>query len=71
MTLADYLADRDMTYAAFGRKIGTKHARTVERYAKGIQKPNAAMMAAVVRVTDGEVTPNDFFGISGKLVRAV
>ena len=61
MRLADYLTSQCLTYAAFARRIGSAHARTVERYAKGQQRPNAAMMIAIARETGGAVKPNDFF----------
>lgn len=64
MRLADYLKTNDLTYAAFARRIGSEHARTVERYAKGRQRPNFTMMAAIVEATGGEVTPNDFFAFA-------
>ncbi|WP_343545482.1 hypothetical protein [Sphingomonas paucimobilis] len=61
MTLADYLSEHELSYAAFGRLIGTKYARTVERYAKGQQPPNAEMLKRIYQATGGAVTPNDFF----------
>lgn len=69
MQLADYLLQHGLTYAEFARRVGSDHARTVERYAKGKQRPNAAMMTAVVRATAGEVTPNDFYGVVDGCVR--
>lgn len=61
MTLADFLSLHRLSYAEFARRIGSAHARTVERYAKRQQRPNAAMMTAIVVETGGLVTPNDFF----------
>lgn len=61
MTLADYLAANDMSYAAFGRKIRTPHASTVRRYALFLQPPNAEMLKRIHDATAGSVTPNDFF----------
>jgi hypothetical protein len=61
MELAAYLKRERKTYSAFGLLIGTNHARTVERYAKGKQRPNAVMMQRITLATSGEVTPNDFF----------
>lgn len=61
MELAAYLQRERTTYSAFARSIGTNHARTVERYAKGQQRPNAVMMQRITVATSGEVTPNDFF----------
>lgn len=63
MKLAGYMSEHALTYAEFARRIGSAHARTVERYAKGHQRPNAMMMAAIVRATGGAVTPNDFFDL--------
>lgn len=63
MQLALYLERQGTSYTAFARLIGTKHARTVERYAKRQQRPNAAMMQAIVAATCGAVTPNDFFDL--------
>ena len=61
MTLADYLTEHKLSYAAFGRLIGTKYARTVERYAKGQQPPNPEMLRRIYDATGGAVTPNDLF----------
>ena len=63
MRLADYLKSHQLSYAAFARRIGSGHARTVERYAKGMQRPNSTMMVAIVDATNGDVTPNDFFDL--------
>lgn len=63
MQLSNYLSLHSLSFSEFGRRIGTQHARTVERYAKGQQVPNREMMARIVEVTNGDVTPNDFFGL--------
>ena len=63
MQLRLYLEQYGLSYADFARRVGSNHARTVERYAKGMQRPNAVMMKRVVRATEGAVTPNDFFGV--------
>lgn len=64
MTLQDYLSREGLTFTAFALKIGTKHPRTVERYAKGQQIPDRTMMRRIVEETNGEVMPNDFYDIS-------
>lgn len=64
MKLASYLVDNALTYTEFALLIGTQHARTVERYAKGLSIPNRRMMARVSRATKGAVQPNDFFEIA-------
>jgi hypothetical protein len=66
MQLIDYLIREKLTFTAFAALVGSKHARTVERYAKGDQIPGREMMVRIVDVTAGEVTANDFFGIVGR-----
>lgn len=63
MLLRDYLAREGLTYSAFAVRIGSNHARTVQRYALGQQIPDKTMMLRIVDATNSEVTPNDFFGI--------
>lgn len=62
MTLQDYLVREGLTFTAFAAMVGTKYPSTIERYAKGQQIPGRSMMAEIVRVTRGEVMPNDFYG---------
>jgi hypothetical protein len=64
MLLTDYLSREELSFSEFARRIGTKHARTVERYAKGQAIPNRVMMPRIVEQTAGEVRPNDFFPVS-------
>lgn len=61
MKLANYLAHHKISYSEFARRIGTPHARTVERYAKGQRVPAGHMMAAIVAASQGAVQPADFF----------
>jgi hypothetical protein len=61
MRLEAYLKREKLTLSAFARQIGTKHARTVERHAKGYSIPSREMMARITTATGGEVTANDFF----------
>lgn len=70
MTLAEYLAAKKITYAAFAERIGAGHARTVERYAKGQRTPDGDTLRTIFEQTDGEVTPNDFFGVGDRLAAA-
>lgn len=60
MQLQSYLDTEKLTYTEFARRIGTKHARTVERYAKGQRIPRPKMMGRIVRETGGQVTAADF-----------
>ena len=61
MEIANYLACHGISYAEFARRIGTPHARTVERYAKNQRVPSGRMMAAIIAATDGVVQAADFF----------
>lgn len=65
MTLQDYLSQEGFTFTAFAALIGTDYPSTVERYAKGRQIPGRSMMRKIVRVTNGAVMPNDFYGLHG------
>jgi hypothetical protein len=60
MKLATYLAYHKISFSEFARRVGTKHPRTVERYAKGQRIPSGRMMAAIVASTAGAVQPADF-----------
>lgn len=62
MLLKTYLADANITYDAFARRIGVANAGVVAKYAAGKRTPRPKFMAAIVRETDGKVQPNDFFG---------
>lgn len=61
MTLGQYLTDNEISFSEFARRIGTKHARTVERYVKNKRVPSGRMMAAIIKATDGAVQVSDFF----------
>lgn len=60
MKLSDFLVAEKITYTDFAKRIGSKHARTVERYAKGDRYPRPKQMAAIRRETGGKVTADDF-----------
>jgi hypothetical protein len=66
MQLQKWLADERITYTDFAKRIGSKHARTVERYAKGTRFPRPKMMAAIRRETGGKVTADDFQSIAAE-----
>ena len=59
MTLDHYLRQHGLSYSEFARRIGTPHARTVERYAKKKRVPSGRMMAAIVAASGGAVQPAD------------
>lgn len=63
MRLMEYLRRERLTYAAFANRIGTRHARTVQRYVQGSSRPSGDMIQAIIHATGGEVTANDFFDL--------
>jgi len=62
MTLRDWLADNGVSNAEFGRRID-RTAEAVRRYASGERIPDRETMPMIMRVTGGEVSANDFFGL--------
>ncbi|MBB3940715.1 transcriptional regulator with XRE-family HTH domain [Novosphingobium fluoreni] len=63
MTLKDWLAEQELTSAAFAARIG-KTAESVRRYVNGDRIPDKETMPVIASETSGKVTANDFFGIS-------
>lgn len=62
MQLDDWLTRERLTFGQFGGAI-SRTAEAVRRYAKGERIPDRDTMAAIVRETSAEVTPNDFYGV--------
>lgn len=60
MTLSDYLKQHGITQLAFAAKLGV-HSSTVSRLCRGETVPEAGLIAAIVRETQGAVLPNDLF----------
>ncbi len=61
MKLAHYLRENDISFSEFARRIGTPHARTVERYVKNKRVPSGRMMMQITAATGGAVQAIDFF----------
>lgn len=59
MTLKDWLTAQDMTASEFAERIGRSPA-TVSRILRGVNRPDWKTCDAIMRVTKGEVAPNDF-----------
>lgn len=57
-----YLAERDISAKAFGDRVGASE-RAVIKWMRDERVPGRQFMAAIVRETNGEVTPNDFFDV--------
>lgn len=60
MKLAEYLANKDITHADFGKLIRISQA-AVTRYAQGDRFPKKEILERIYAATKGAVTPNDFF----------
>lgn len=59
MKLAEYLRSSSITYRQFAAALGCDPAQ-VSRWVTGRRMPTMEMAARICRVTDGQVTPNDF-----------
>lgn len=59
MTLTQYLEREGLTDAQFADKIGVERS-TVTRLRAG-QMPSSKTLLAIIEITGGEVTANDFF----------
>jgi transcriptional regulator with XRE-family HTH domain len=55
MTLHEWLAQKGLSLAEFGRLIG-KSAPTVSRFVRGIGNPDLETMLAIQQATGGKVT---------------
>jgi transcriptional regulator with XRE-family HTH domain len=66
MTLARFLSSREITRAAFARRIGVSRV-TLQRYLAGDRFPRPDVLRRIASVTLGEVTANDF--VSQKVER--
>ena len=61
MTLSAYLKNRGLTHEKFAAMVGAS-AFGVRKWARGERTPRPDAMRKIQEVTDGEVTPADFFG---------
>ena len=62
MKLSDYLAQPGRTATGLAAEAGVA-VSTITRAARGDMMPSRELMRAINRLTDGQVTPNDFVGI--------
>lgn len=60
MRLSDYLTKHKLSDDTFAERIGVNRS-TVSRLRRTNQKPSEETLAAIVRVTNGKVTANDFW----------
>lgn len=64
MKLIDYITRERLTFAEFGRRAGTRHARTIERIAKGQRDPGPKLIRGIIDASNGEVTANDLYPVA-------
>lgn len=64
MTLAQYLALRDLTIGEAAAELGVEH-ETVRRYLTGARRPRPAIMERIIAWSDGQVTADAFYTKSG------
>lgn len=62
MKLTDYLRTSKMTVAKFSERTGLL-PDTINKYKMGIRIPKPEAMEVIYRVTEGQVQPNDFYGL--------
>jgi transcriptional regulator with XRE-family HTH domain len=60
MTLLEYLATRQLTEAAFARRLNVP-ASTVHRWVRGKRLPKVVSLRRIARATGGKVKLNDFY----------
>ncbi|RSV11644.1 hypothetical protein CA235_18410 [Sphingomonas sp. ABOLF] len=63
MVLESWLEREGVDVRVFAQRIG-RSPEAVRRYITGDRIPDKGTMPLIVEQTRGEVTPNDFFGIS-------
>ena len=59
MTLHQYLTEKDISIAAFGRDLGVSNT-SVWKWVHRISLPSGAHMIAIHKMTDGAVTSADW-----------
>tara|TARA_Y100001951_G_C11119965_1_gene172228 strand:- start:46 stop:246 length:201 start_codon:yes stop_codon:yes gene_type:complete len=61
MNLERYIVLNGLNYSKFADKLGLVDARSIARYAGSERIPNRQVMSAIYALTEGVVTPNDFY----------
>lgn len=61
--LKKWLKENKKTVADMARDLGLRHC-VVRTWVEGVHIPNSRSMPKVVEYTNGEVQPNDFYGVS-------
>lgn len=61
MNLERYIDMNGLNYSQFANILGMVDPRSVARYARKERIPSKHVMSAIYVVTEGIVTPNDFY----------
>jgi hypothetical protein len=65
MTLYQWIKLHSMTYGQFAQLCGAKDNSVVHKWCASGALPRKSMMMKIFHLTDGQVTPNDFFALPG------
>ncbi|WP_448208126.1 helix-turn-helix domain-containing protein [Azospirillum sp. sgz302134] len=68
MQLSSYMEANGETDATMAAKVGVS-IQAMNRYRLGQRRPREAEMVRIFEVTNGEVTPNDFFDLPKPIPR--
>jgi|TARA_B100000900_G_C20538222_1_gene699291 hypothetical protein len=60
MTLEEYIKEKKIKIEDLAEKIDEPHHRNVYRYMRNVI-PRPDKMELIYRITEGQVTPNDFY----------
>ena len=60
MTLQEYIKEKKIKIEDLAEKIDEPHHRNVYRYMRNVI-PRPDKMELIYRITEGQVTPNDFY----------
>lgn len=63
MTLKDYLERQSLSEKAFAATVGADQS-TIHRVKTGALVPRPDLMKRIVEATQGDVTPNDLYGVT-------
>lgn len=63
MDLKTYLAETGQTNTAFAELIGVS-PMAVSRYVRRERRPRDEVLIKIREVTNGRITPNDFYGMA-------
>jgi DNA-binding transcriptional regulator YdaS (Cro superfamily) len=63
MQLSQYMDEHGLDDAGLAQLVGDCSASGVRKWRKGERSPRAKQMRAIAVLTEGRVTPNDFFGV--------